>query len=95
LTLHKLKRDAVTVANEYSCVESAVADQFHNYRSESRAWNSEYDEKYPDYSRSSSRNELYFTPNPNRLSKSTLVTDHPQLRRGPKSAKVKIFYNES
>ena len=95
LTLNKLKKDAIYAANEYSAVESEVADQFHNRRSESRAWNSEYEEKYPDYTRSSSRNELYFTANPNRLSKSTLTSDHPQLRRGPRSAKARIFYNEN
>lgn len=93
--MHKLKKDAISIANEYSAVECETAEHFHNYRSESRAWNSEYDEKYPDYSRSSSRNELYFKPNPNRLSKSTLVNNYPPLKRGPKSEKMRVFYNES
>lgn len=93
LTLQKLKRDAMHIANEYSAVDSEVADHFHNRRSESRVWNSEYDEKYPDHSRSASRNELYFTPNPNRMSKSSLANDQPSfLKRGPRSAKAKIYY---
>ena len=94
LTLHKLKKDATLIANEYSAVESEAAEHFHTGRSDSRAWNSEYDDKYPDYSSSALKKELYFTQNPNRLSKSTLVLNNPQLRRGPKSAKAKIFYNE-
>ena len=37
------------------------------------AWNSEYGEKYPDYSRSPSRNDIYMNKNPYRINKSSLV----------------------
>ncbi len=93
LTLHKLKKEAALIANEYSLVESNVAEHIQNGgRSDSRAWNSEYDDKYPDYSASIYKKDIYLTQNPNRLSKSTLVNQNPQIRRGPHSAKAKIYY---
>lgn len=93
LKLQKLKKDAATIANEYSLVESNVAEHFNNGgRSDSRLWNSEYDEKYPDYTTSIYKKDIYFTQNPNRLSKSSLVNQNPEIRRGPRSAKSKIYY---
>jgi hypothetical protein len=93
LTLQQLKKDAAKIANEYSLVESHVADHFNNGgRSDSRAWNSEYDEKYPDYTTSVYKKDIYLTQNPNRLTKSSLVNPNPQIRRGPRSAKSKIYY---
>lgn len=93
LTLHKLKKEANSVANEYSAVESNVAEHFQTGRSDSRAWSSEYCDKYPDYTRSVLNKQIYYSDNPNRLSKSTLVLNHPELRRGPRSAKKKIYYD--
>lgn len=82
------------MANEYSAIESHVAEKFHTGRSDSRAWNSEYLEKYPDHSRSPSKNEIYMAKNPYRLNKSSLITNYPPLRRGPKSAIKKVYYLE-
>lgn len=82
------------MANEYSAIESNAAEFHHHGRSESRVWNSEYGEKYPDYSRSPSRNEIYMAKNPYRLNKSSLISNYPQLRRGPKSAARKVYYVE-
>lgn len=80
------------MANDYSLVESEVAYKHRNERSESRGWNSEYEERYPDYSRSASRNELYFKENPYRLNKSTLIADYPTVRRGSANKKKIYFY---
>lgn len=80
------------MANEYSAIESHVAEKYHTGRSDSKGWRSEYLEKYPDYSRSPSRNEIYMTQNPYRLNKSTLVGNYASLRRGPKSAIRKVYY---
>ncbi|RNA43037.1 hypothetical protein BpHYR1_042901 [Brachionus plicatilis] len=92
LTLHKLKKDAGFVANEYSAVESQVANKFNNNRSDSRVWNSEYDENFADYSKSALRKELYMQINPNRLTKSSLISNiQNPLNRGPNMAK-KIYY---
>ena len=94
LTLQKLKRQANLIANEYSAVESQAAERFHTGRSESRSWNSEYDEKYPDYTKSRGvvRNDLYRSKSPFAINKSPLSMNQPQLRRGPKSAMKKIYY---
>lgn len=94
LTLHKLKKEASSVANEYSVIDSRAAEHFQNFRSDSRAWNSEYDEKYPDYSKSILKKDLYFQANPNRLTKSSLISSYAPLKRGPRSAKKKIYYLE-
>jgi hypothetical protein len=94
IALQKLKKEASIVANEYSSIESYAAEKHRTGRSESREWNSEYDEKYPDYSRSASRNELYFKENPYKLSKSTLNLDYPQVTRGATSAMKKIYFYE-
>ncbi|CAF0894972.1 unnamed protein product [Brachionus calyciflorus] len=83
LTLQKLKKDASSIANEYSAIESHVANRFNNLRSDSRSWNSEYDENYPDYSKSGYKKDLYFHTNPNRLTKSSLISNISNpLKRG-------------
>ena len=82
------------MANEYSVVESVSAEKFRNGRSESRVWNSEYEERYPDYSRSASRDELYFKESPYRLSKSTLNMEYPVLKRGASAGAKKIYIYE-
>jgi hypothetical protein len=93
LTLHKLKKEASRIANEYSTIESKVAEQFHTGRSESRAWNSEYDSNFPDYSKYIAlQSDLYHRENPYKLSKSQLVLNYPPLRRGPRSASKKVYY---
>ena len=38
LTLNKLKKEANSLANEYSAVESIAAERFHTGRSDSRLW---------------------------------------------------------
>ena len=87
LTLHRLKRDAALLANEYNAVEQSLSDPLQ--RSDSRGWNSEYDEKYPDYSRTGARYELYLAEKPNRLTKSSLAVSKP-LRR--EASKTRINY---
>ena len=82
------------MANEYSAIESNSAEKFHTGRSDSRAWNSEYGEKYPDYSRSPSRNDIYMNKNPYRINKSSLVGNFQPLRRGPKTQTKKVYYVE-
>ena len=104
LTLQKLKKNAFSIANEYSTIESQVAKHHLTGRSDSRAWNSEYDEKYPDYTKSEQNKKVYYSKSPNRLQKSTLMDDYPALRtllrnfdalkRGPRSAKSKIYYEK-
>ncbi len=94
LALQNLKKQANLMANEYSVLESASADKFRNERSESRGWNSEYEDRYPDYSRSASREELYFKERPYGLSKSTLNVDYPVLKRGSNAGAKKIYFYE-
>lgn len=94
LALQKLKKEANVMANEYSIVESAAAEKHRTGRSESRGWNSEYEDRYPDHSRSASRNELYYKENPYRMHKSTLNVDYPMVKRGPSAGKKKIFFYE-
>jgi len=94
LALQNLKKQANLVANEYSVLESVSSEKFRNERSESRAWNSEYDDRYPDYSRSASREELYYKERPHGLSKSTLNIDYPVLKRGASAGAKKIYFYE-
>lgn len=92
--MHKLKKDASHIANEYSAVESQLANKSNTYRSDSRAWNSEYDENFADYSKTALKKELYMQINPNRLTKSSLISNiQNPMSRGPKLAK-KIYYLE-
>ena len=44
IVLTKLKKDANQIANEFNSFETQLVEKS---RSDSRAWNSEYDEKYP------------------------------------------------
>ena len=92
LTLQRLKKDAYKMANEYSTLHSKAAEHYHTGRSESRAWASEYDEKYPDYTKSGLKKEFYNKENPYKLAKSSLVLNYPPLKRGPRSASKKIYY---
>jgi hypothetical protein len=73
LTLQRLKRDANILANEYSALETKSA--YESRRSDSRAWNSEYDEKFIDYN---SNNKVYPNENQNdhRMLKSPLVNNY-------------------
>lgn len=80
------------MANEYSAIESHAAEKHHTGRSDSKNWRSEYLEKYPDYTRSPSGNDIYMVKNPYRLSKSSLIGNYPPLKRGPKSALRKVYY---
>lgn len=80
------------MANEYSAVESQLAHKYNNNRSDSRAWNSEYDENFADYSKTPMKKELYMQMNPNRLTKSSLISNiQNPLNRGPNMPK-KIYY---
>ena len=94
LSLHRLKKEAKLLANEYSAIESKTAEHFHSGMSDSRAWSSETREKYPDYTASEQRNQLYNKENPYRLQKSSLIINYPPLKRGPKSAKKRIYFYE-
>lgn len=93
LTLQKLKKDASRLANEYSLIESRMAEKFLTGRSDSKSWHSEYDDRYPDYSKTALNKDIYFKEKPYRLTKSQLVLNYPPLKRGPRSASKKIYYN--
>ena len=84
LKMIRLKKNATQTANEFNSLELNKSD---NFRSESREWNSEYDEKYQDYSQTRSRYELYLSEKPNRLTKSTLLASQPLIRGGSESAR--------
>jgi hypothetical protein len=72
-----------------------VAEHFQTGWSESRAWNSEYDDRYPDYSKSALlKKDLYHTDNPYKLAKSQLILNYPPLKRGPSSAIAKIYFQQ-
>ena len=89
LTLHKIKKNAIQLGNEYSIIETSLAEV--PTRSDSQMWISEQHEKYPDYTRTVYSSDLYMKPNPNRLSKSTLFDiGNPVIKR--RIEKKKIYF---
>lgn len=89
--MQRIKKDATLVANEYLAAETKSLDRF---RSDSRDWHTEYDQKYWDYTKSGQKQDLYFSLNPNRLKKSALLSEQQDLasKRGD-AKKHNSYYN--
>lgn len=92
--MQRLRKDATEIANVILANESKALDRF---RSDSKDWTSEYGERYPDYTKTGKKRDLYFSLNPNKLRKSAFSAQQPNADAGKRerpTSNINFYYNE-